>query len=98
MDEKPSWIDDPHIARRLARSTWIVLVAAFVLLTRFDFGSSVERAAVALVIFVVALLNAPVILGLYKSKSESHSRPFRMVAFALGMRALATAWVVWMLG
>lgn len=93
MDAKPSWIDDPHLARRLARATWVLLVAAFVLLTRFDAGPVVEHTALGALVVVVGVLNAPVAVGLYKSRSESHTRAFRMVAVALLLRALATAWV-----
>lgn len=96
-DAKPSWIDDPHIARRLARATWMVLVAAFVLLTRYDFGASAERGAIAAVIFAIGMLNAPVAIGLWKSRGEASSRAFRAVALALGMRVLAAAWIVWLL-
>lgn len=98
VDAEPSWMDDPHLARRLARATWLVLVATFVLLTRFEVESSIEPLVLALVVMVVGGLNAPVALGLYKSRREAHTPAFRMVAFALLVRALAAAWVIWILG
>jgi hypothetical protein len=96
VSETTSWLDDPRLARRLARFTWVLLVAVFVVLTRFDFGDSVERVALAGLITVVGLLNAPVMVGLWRSRDESRTSAFRLVAFALALRLLATGWVVWM--
>ncbi len=97
-DAKPSWLEDPRLARRFARVTWFVLVATFVLLTRFDFGATMEQALLAVLIVVVGVLNAPVVVGLGKSREHSHTRAFRLVVLALVMRLAATAWVVWIVG
>lgn len=93
MSALPSFLRDPHLARRLARASWVVLVAAFVLLTRFDPGSALRHAAVAFVVVLVFALNVPVMVGLYESRAESHTPAFRMVAFALLVRLLATVWI-----
>lgn len=97
MSERMSWLDDPRVARRLARFTWVALVTAFVLLTRFDYGSTATRLAVAGLIMAVGVLNAPVVFGLWKSRAEADTLPFRLVALALGVRVLASGWVVWFL-
>ncbi|HJL14583.1 MAG TPA: hypothetical protein RMH99_02935 [Sandaracinaceae bacterium LLY-WYZ-13_1] len=95
MSRKPSWIDDPKLARQLARFTWLVLVGAGVLLTRFPLAPSWERLALAGVIAAVVVMNAPVAVGLYRSRDEAETAPFRAVALAFGLRVLATAAVVW---
>jgi hypothetical protein len=94
---RTSWLDDPHLARRFARVHWLVLVASFVLMTRFELDLGVRRIWVAAMIAVLVLLNAPVAFGLHNSRAEAHTRPFRMVAFALALRVAATMWVVWSL-
>ncbi len=96
MSANTSWLDDPVLARRLSRYTWIVLVGGFVTLTRFDFGDTGTHAAIAAMIVLAAVLNAPVVRGLWRSRDESGTRPFRLVAFALTMRLMAVGWVVWM--
>jgi hypothetical protein len=91
------WLHDPKLARQLARATWVVLVAAFVLLTRFQFGASTMRLLLAGLIVAVGALNTPVVLGLWQSRPHAHTAAFRFVAVALAMRLAATAWVVWLL-
>lgn len=97
MSERKSWLDDPRLARRLAPFTWVVLVTAFVLLMRVELGATVERLCLAALIVIVGLLNAPVAIGLWKSRAEARTPQFRLVAFALGARVLATGWIVWSL-
>lgn len=94
MTEKKSWLDDPHLARRLARFTWVVLVTAFVLVTRLDLGHVGTRAALSVVIAVVGILNAPVAIGLWRSRAEAHTRPFQLVALALLLRIAGLIWVL----
>jgi hypothetical protein len=96
-EPKASWLDDPHLARTLARYTWAVVVAVFVLATRFDFGVAGTFALVGALVLATAVLNAPVVLGLWRSRAYSHTRPFRIVAFTLLVRASSVAWVAWML-
>lgn len=95
--KKKSWLDDPHLARRFARVHWLVLVATFVVMTRFSLELELRRVVVGAMIAVLVLLNAPVAFGLHKSRAEAHTRPFRMVAFALALRVAATVWVAWSL-
>jgi hypothetical protein len=90
-----SWLDDPRLARRFARVHWIVLVAVFVVITRFDFGATGETLILGAMLSAVCFLNAPVIVGLYKSRAESGTRAYRVVALALVMRVIATGFVLW---
>lgn len=90
-----SWIRDPKLARTLARVTWFVLVWAFVLLTRFGMGPTARSAALALLLSVVVVLNAPVVVGLYESRAQAGSPAFRAVALMLGLRVVATVAVMW---
>lgn len=89
-----SWIDDPKLARQLARATWLVLVVAGVLLTRFPVAPGVERIALAALLATVVVLNAPVVNGLYQTRDESGSAAWRAVAIALALRIVATAGVL----
>ncbi len=97
MSERTSWLDDPRLARRLSRLTWVVLVTAFVLLVQLDLGATAERLVVAAVLGAVGVLNAPVVVGLWKSRAEAGTPLFRMVAFALVVRLATSAWVAWVL-
>lgn len=92
------WLGDPLLARRFARMHWLVLVGAFVLLTRFQLGVDLHRAVLGLVGAALVVLNAPVVVGLRRSRSEAHTRAFRMVALGLGLRVMAAVWVFWLLG
>ena len=92
-----TWLDDPRLARRFARLTWVVLVTVFVLLLRLDLGAVAERAIGAALALVVVVLNAPVVVGLHKSRAEAHTTAYRLVALALVARLAATGWVLWML-
>lgn len=89
-----SWIDDPKLARQLARASWLVLVAAAVLLTRFPLPPTWERVAIAGLIVVTIVLNAPVISGLMQSRDEASSAAWRAVAVALALRVAGTVGVV----
>jgi hypothetical protein len=92
-----SWLDDPKLARRLARATWVILVATFVVATRYSFEAWIRHIVVAVLLAVVVVFNAPVVVGLHKSRSESGTTAFKLVAASLIARIGATAWVVWML-
>jgi hypothetical protein len=94
VGEKTAWIDDPKLARQLARATWLVLVAAGVLLTRFPLDAVYERLALAALLVAVVVMNAPVVVGLHRSRAQSRTPAYRAVAVALGLRLLATAGVV----
>lgn len=94
MPAKTAWIDDPKLARQLARFTWVLLVTAAVLLTRFRLEATYERLALASLLVAVVVMNAPVVVGLYRSRAESGTAPFRAVAVALGLRLVATVGVV----
>ena len=89
-----SWIDDPKLARQLARASWVVLVAAAVLLTRFPLAPAWERGAIAALLALTVVLNAPVVNGLIQSRAESASPAWRAVAAALVLRVAATIGVV----
>ena len=97
MSERPSWLDDPRLARRLSQLTWVVLVMAFVLLGRGGIEPSLQRAALAGLIVVVGFLNAPTAIGLWKSRAESGSSAFRAVAFVFVVRLVTAGWLVWVL-
>jgi hypothetical protein len=92
-----SWLDDPKLARRLARATWVILVATFVVATRYSFEAWIRHIVVAVLLAVVVVFNAPVVVGLHKSRAESGTTAFKLVAASLIARIAATAWVVWML-
>ncbi len=85
---------DPKLARTLSRSSWVVLVAAFVLLTRFDAGPAEPWALLGLVALMLTL-NAPVMYGLSVSRADSGTRAYRAVAVLLLLRLGATGFVVW---
>lgn len=88
------WLRDPKLARTLSRFSWVVLVAAFVLLTRFDTGEREPLLLLGLAVTVVAL-NAPVMYGLSISQKEGATKAYRVVALMLIFRLAATAGVVW---
>lgn len=94
---RKGWLDDPRLARRLSRVSWVVLVTVFVVLTQADLGEAAQRFVLALLLGTVAVLNAPVGVGLWGSRAEAHTPLFRLVAFALMVRIAATLWVVWSL-
>lgn len=97
MTERSSWLDDPRLARRLSQLTWVVLVVAFVVLGRGELGASATRLALAGLIVVVGLLNAPTAIGLWKSRAEASTSAFRAVAFVFVVRLATAAWLVWIL-
>ena len=88
------WLEDPRIARQLGRAHWVVLIVGFVLLTRFPVPSPWDYAALAGLLVVLTLMNVPVAYGLRMSREHAQTKAYKAVAFALGMRALATAFVV----
>lgn len=87
-------MDDPKLARQLARGTWIVLVASFVLLTRFPLEPTLENAAVAVLLVVFCVLNAPVAIGLQKTWTQRGLPAWRAIAVAFGFRVMALAAVI----
>ena len=95
MSEKPSWIEDPKLARTLARLSWMVLVGAFVILTRWRLSPTGQDAALGILVATVLTLNLPIVVGLRKSLEHTHTKAFRAVALMLVLRIAATAWVVW---
>lgn len=90
-----SWLDDPKLARRFGRVSWIVLAGSFVLITRFDFGAALERVMLGAMLTAVLLLNAPVFVGLYKCRDQAHTNAYRGIVLAVVLRALATVFVLW---
>lgn len=87
-------MEDPKLARRLARASWVVLVVGFVLLTRFPLPRSGENAALGGLLAIFALLNLPVGLGLYETRAQSASPAYRAVALALTVRVLTAIGVI----
>ena len=89
-----SWMEDPRIARTMARFSWVVLVVGFVLLARNPLEPTLQRAALGGLIAVIAVMNVPVVLGLYGTRAQARSAAYRAVAISLGLRVLATIAVV----
>lgn len=92
--ESTTWIDDPKLARRLARASWVLLMATGVLLTRLRLEEPYERLALASMLVAMVVMNAPVVVGLHRSRAYAGTAPFRAVALALGIRLIATVGVV----
>jgi hypothetical protein len=90
-------MDDPRLARRLARASWAVLVTAFVVIGSLHLPPMTKHAAIALVIAAMLFMNAPTMLGLWRSRAHARTSAFHLVAVSLLVRALATGWVVWIL-
>jgi hypothetical protein len=95
VSEKTSWIEDPKLARTLARLSWMVIVGGFVILTRWRLSGAAEDGALGIVIATVLTMNLPVVVGLQKSLEHTRTRAFRVVALMLILRIAALAWVVW---
>lgn len=93
-----TWIEDPKLARTLARITWVVLVGSFVLITKFRLEGAALSGALAGLITVVLAMNAPVLVGLWKSRDHSRTKAYRLVAFTLVLRVCALAWVIFLVG
>lgn len=92
-----TWYEDPKRARTLGRLSWMVLVAGFVIGTRFV-GDGPERAAIAtLLVLVVGVMSAPTALGLWHTREQSHSAMYRWLALSFLLRLAAIGWVAWML-
>lgn len=101
------WWEDPRTARTLGRMTWLVLVAGFVLGTRFAGSSSAievggwalsgRHGVAALLVVVVAVMSFPTALGLHHTRAQSHLRAYRWLLLSFLARIVATGWVVWML-
>ncbi len=87
-------MDDPKLARQLARGTWIVLVAAFVMLTRFPLEPTLESAALAGLIVLFCVLNAPVAIGLSKTRDQAGHPAWRAIALAFGFRVVSLVAVI----
>lgn len=97
MSDRPSWLDDPRLARRLSLLTWAVLVVAFVVLGQGQLGASATRVALAGLIVVVGLLNAPTAIGLWNNRAEAGTPAFRAIAFVFVVRLVTAGWLVWLL-
>jgi len=91
------WWANAKIARTLGRLTWGVLVAGFVLGTRFSDVAGLRFVLPVALVVVVAVMSFPTALGLSKSRQHQHTRAFRLVLFVLLARLAATGWVVFML-
>ncbi|MCB9594470.1 MAG: hypothetical protein H6719_17185 [Sandaracinaceae bacterium] len=92
------WWEDPKVARTLGRFTWVVMVAAFVVGTRFPTTDPLQRNIVPGVLVVaVSVMSFPTALGLYKTRSQSSLRAYRLLAVSLAVKILATFWVTWLL-
>ena len=89
-----SWIDDPKLARQLARFSWVTLVVAFVLLTRAPLAPTHESAALGALIALFAALNAPVAVGLSHTRAQSGTPAWRAIAVGFAFRVIALVAVV----
>jgi hypothetical protein len=90
-----SWLDDPKLARRFGRVSWVLLGATFVLVTKFDFGDALEHVILGAMLTAWLLLNAPVMVGLYKCRDQAHTNPYKGIAIALAMRFVALGFVLY---
>lgn len=98
MTRRMRFWEDATVARKLGRFTWVVIVAAFVIGTRFEARDPGLRLVVPIALGVaVALMSAPTALGLYHTRAQASLRAYRLVALSLVARILATVWVIWLL-
>lgn len=88
--------EDPKVARTLSRASWVVLVAALVLLTRWRLPEDLRWLGPIGVVVVVGVMTFPTVLGLAKSQQHAGTKPYRVVAVALLAKIAATAWVAWL--
>ena len=95
MSERWIW-EDPKLARTLSRASWVVLVAALVLLTRWRLPEDLRWLGPIGVVVIVGVMIFPTALGLAKSQRHAQSQPYRAVAVALLAKIFATAWVAWL--
>ena len=95
MAEGRIW-EDAQLARTLSRVSWVVLVAALVLLTRWRLPEDLRWLGPIGVVAIVGVLIFPTALGLAKSQQHAGTKPYRVVALALLAKIAAVAWVAWL--
>lgn len=92
------WWEDGKVARTLGRFSWVVLVAAFVIGTRFaPADPSLRWIVPAVLVAAIAVMSFPSALGLWHTRAGASTRAWRLVAISLAARILATFWVTWLL-
>jgi len=92
-----SWYEDPKRARTLGRLAWMVLVAGFVIGTRFVADGPGRLVVAGVLVLVVGAMSFPTGLGLWHSREQSHSAMYRWLALSFLLRLAATGWVAFML-
>ena len=85
---------DAKLARQLARATWLVLVASFVLMTRWPLAPSHRAIALGALTVGFVVMNLPVVLGLIESRTLADTKAFRAVAIGLALRIAALIAVI----
>jgi len=92
-----TWYEDPKKARTLGRLAWMVLVAGFVIGTRFVSDGPGRMVVAGALVLVVGVMSFPTALGLWHTRAQSDTPMYRWLALSFVLRVAATGWVAWML-